>query len=180
VQASLRHSKSFYRRSFLRAFPQSARTSIKSCRDTLQMVLASASTRPGGLPRGLQIATGLLHEHRSRTVAPMGKLGDVSYGEVCHCGRSLRPVAYYADYPPFGREGSKSERGTYTGWFEVHLEKGSFWCPDDIKHTSCTITSRISLQPIIVHEYCYDVYIIISLSPPQSLEHSFFFSDRPR
>jgi hypothetical protein len=158
---SLRQSKSFYRRNFLRAFPQSLRTSIKSCRDTLQMVLASTSTRPGGLPRGSQIVTGLLHEHLSRMVAPMGKPGAVSYGEVCHCGCSLRPVACHADYSPLGREGSKSERGTHTGWFEVHLEKRSFWCPDNIKHTSCIIMSRIPLQIILVHEYCYDIYIII-------------------
>jgi hypothetical protein len=57
------------------------------------MVLASASTRQDGLPRGLQVVTGLLHEHLSRMVALMGRLGGVSYGEVCHFECSLGLLA---------------------------------------------------------------------------------------
>ena len=62
--------------------PQGLRTSIKSCHDTLQTALASASIKQDGLARGFRIAIGSLLEQPSKRAAVTAKLGDAWYGEV--------------------------------------------------------------------------------------------------
>ena len=134
-------SKNFCPKIFLQDSPQSLQTSIKSCHDTVQTALASASIRQDGPARGFRIAIGSLPEHPLRRVAVTAKLGDAWYGEVSGIEYFIRfAVLIVLTIFTGNREGSKPTRRTHTGRSEVQLEKWDVLCPNDTEYISCTMT----------------------------------------
>lgn len=148
-------SKNFCPKIFPQDSPQALRTSIKSCRDTRQTALASASIRQDGPARGFRIAIGSLPEHLSKRAAVTAKPGDAWYGEVSGI-KFLIKFAVFVMLTMFtgNREGNQPTRRTHTGWSEVQLEKWGVLCPNDIEYASCTMTTPLPLPAAYAASLC--------------------------
>lgn len=160
-------SKNFCPKIFPRDSRQGLRTSIKSCHDTLQTALASASIRQDGLARESRIVIGSLPEHPSKRAAVMAKLGDAWYGKVSGIKYFIRyAVLVMLTVFTGNREGSKPTRRTHTGRSEIQLEKWGVLCPSDIEYASCTL--RLHSSPSLLRVIAMSIILCIIICPLSS------------